>query len=144
MQTPTTPGAIPATPTRATQATDGDLAITDFTNPFKNPKVFTFEGSDRFEEGKVFVQRFEGIGRTHKLKAVREAFKEVAQPSELHNDAIYQAMLLLTDGAAVDLVQSLLPNRSLLARRLPLQPPEPDREVGSSPTDRAPPPGLVH
>lgn len=116
--------SIPKTETRAAIVSDEHLSATDITSHFKGRDVFTFDETDKFDKGKLFLTRFALIiknTKIHSLKAFLSSSSRIprefppvddeAEPVDSikivdqHNSAIFTALVLLTDGTAVKTVQ---------------------------------------
>ena len=82
-----TPGPVPPTPHRALRDDDlfdeeneealPNIAVKDITDQFKAHGLFSFEGSTKYQDGKQFLQRFEGAILTC---VPRLQLTEVTQP----------------------------------------------------------------
>ena len=88
-----TPGPVPPTPHRELRDDDlfdedneealPNIAVKDITDQFKAHGLFSFEGSTKYQDGKQFLQRFEGAIRTHPhrvFRTITQQTEEVSAP----------------------------------------------------------------
>ena len=108
MQTPATP--ITATPIRPLVRTDdddddddNDPRVRDITDQFKAHGLFNFEGATKYQDGRLFLQRVSGAIRTHSNEGFRLSLTAASVPRDWLM-IIFQALVILTDGAAASVV----------------------------------------
>ena len=108
-----TPHPVPPTPRRPLNNDDffdeenneiqPKIQVKDITDQFKAHGLFGFDGSTKYQEGKHFLQRFEGAIRTHPHSGFKQSLTEDQVPPEWLL-IIFQALVMLTTGAAASTV----------------------------------------
>jgi len=101
-----TPGPIPPTPTRAATRDDPFLDKNTILTAFRGKSPFSFAGSDKYDEGKLFLERFSGELECSADPGIQSLLSTPAGAvPQQWLQATYQALLQLTTDAAVKIVQ---------------------------------------
>ena len=80
------------------------IPVRDLTDPFRTQKeLFSFSGQQRYRDGKLFMERFSGAIATHRNPDFAKSLTAKEVP-ETWLRTIYQALVQLTTGEAVDTV----------------------------------------
>ena len=81
------------------------VPVAYITAHFKGKSMFSFQGPNKYKEGKLFLRRFAGEVKCSGVKFFKDALNDIGEAVfQTHNDTIFQALLQLCSDEAVDIV----------------------------------------